>query len=247
MNTSQPDKTSPIYASFLSHMNQKVDSAIAWLSERNIEYIWNNWIDNHLYRLYIPEKDLLLDFEYYPVIDPNYNYVRVNFDTNIENVLARLFPETMLDTEDMTVWKLTQKAANKFLRENGAPPIYYKDVLRLGYVKDMEIYQCIIIRRDTIIADVTKKDCKVAFGTYMLLRYLNEAFGFDHIKIRETFDNSYINTFYQLLGLPAEHKSPKRKVWWSPDKVVWRTDHPENYIPFYLTESVTYTYPKENP
>ena len=241
MNIDYPDKSSKIYHQFLDMTNQKVNDAMAWLGAKGIEYVWNYWIDNHLYRLYIPDKDVLLDFECYPVCNDNYNYIRINYDADIIKVLEKLFPETILKTNDLNVWKLNQKVINKFLKDNDVSPVYDKNVLRLGWVKDGIIYQGMVLQEDKIIRKVTKQNCNVELGIYMLLRYFNEVYGINHIKIPETLDNSYANMLYQILGLPYV-KSIKRKVWWSPDKVVWRTSDKNSYIPFYLCESVEYIY-----
>lgn len=245
MNIQTPEQTSEIYKQFLQIINAKVSIMIGWLTDHEIEYIWNNWIDNHLYRLYIPKKDLLLDFECYPVNNVNYNYIRVNFDTDVIQLCERIFPKTVVNTDSLTVWKLTQKASNKFLKENNAAPVYYKDVLRVGWVKDTEIYQCIILNKNKIIANVTKKNCNVMYGTYMLLRYLNEMFGIDEILIKSDFDDSYENLLYQILNLPVLHKTNKKKIWWNPEKTKWHIAESERdqYIPFYFSERVIYKYP----
>lgn len=245
MNIDLPDKNSTQYKHFIEMVNNKVSSAMTWLENHNIEYVWNYQIDNHLYRLYIPKKDLLLDFETYPVNNPNYNYIRVNFDTNIITICERLFPETIIDTQELVMWKLNRRASNRFLRENGAAPIYNNSVLRLALVKDTTIYQCMIIKGDKVIANVVKQNCSVPYGTYILFRYLTEMFGFSEIQIKEDSGDSYIQTLYQLLNMKTITKTPKRKIWWSSKETTWRTDTPEEYIPFYLPEIITYQYSQE--
>lgn len=247
MNISYPNKTSKIYKQFVDAISVKVTTAMLWLNDKNIEFCHNYEIDNHLYRIYIPQKDVLLDFEWYPINNPYYNYVRINYDTDVIDVMEKLFPETEISTQDAEVWILKRKASNKFLRDNGHSPIYDKNVLRLAWVKDMMIYQCIVLKNNRIIANVVKQNHAVPYGTYILLRYINEMLGIENILIKENSDSSYSSNLYQILGLPIISKSPKRKIWWSPNKAVWRTNHPENYVPFYLTETITYSYPKESP
>lgn len=244
MNLSKLDKTSELYAQYGELVNYKVNSAMAWLETRDIEYVWNNWIAGHLYRLYIPAKDLILDFEFYPVNNINYNYIRINYDTDVIRVLERLFPETIIDTQELNLWKLNQKATNKFLKENGASPIYDKSVLRVALVKDTTIYQCMVIKDNQIKANVTKRNCSVPYGTYILLRYLNEMFGIPEIFIKGDLDNSYTTSMYQLLNLPIISKTFKKKIWWNPKGAKWHPDNTDNYIPFYFTEKITYQYPR---
>ena len=245
MNISKPDINSNAYRKYLGLVNQKVSEIMAWLTLRKIEYINNNWINGHLYRLYIPSKDLLLDFEYYPVNNYEYNYIRINYDTDVTVLMERLFPNVILDTQELDVWKLNQRAANKFLKENEASPVYGNDVLRIALVRDMTIFQCIILKDNKIITNVTKRSCSVPYGTYILLRYLNEMFGIQEIQIRECMDNSYTNTLYQVLNLPVISQTTKKKVWWSPAGAKWhiKTEDTDKYIPFYYCEYRTYKYP----
>lgn len=246
MNISYLDKESKVYEQFCSVIQNSVNAASAWLENRGIEYTWNMWIDNHLYRLYLPSKDLLLDFECYPVICQNYNYMRINYNDDIIAILERLFPETTIETQEMEYWKLTQKATNKFLRENGHNAIYDKSVLTIALVKDNIIYQCIVIKRNRVMANVTKRNCAVPYGTYMLLRYLNEMFGFDEISINTNLDNSYMTNLYQLLELPRHKITSKKKIWWNAEKPAWHIDMKRinEYIPVYFTEHITYKYPR---
>lgn len=245
MNIGHPDTNSDTYKQFLGLINQKVSAAAMWLSDRHIDYVWNYWVGDHLYRLYIPTKDLLLDFEYYPINNIEYNYIRINYDTDIVQLLERLFPNIVMDTKEMDVWKLTQIAANRFLRENKASPIYDKDVLRLGLVQDKTIYQCIIIKSNKIVTNVTKRNCAVPYGTYILLRYLNETFCIPEILIKESTDNSYTNTLYQLLNLSIVSQTHKKKIWWSPSGTQWKLKKGQTnqFIPFYLCEDRVYRYP----
>jgi len=244
MNISQPNLTSEIYKQFTEMIKDKVSAAEMWLTSHDVEYTWNYWVGNHLYRIYIPSKDLLLDFEYYPVNNYEYNYIRINFDADMNRVLERIFPKTVLDTQDLSIWKLNRKSANRFLKDNGATPIYDKDVLRLAWIKDQTIYQCIIIKDNKIIANVTKQDCSVAYGTYMMLRYLTEMFGFSEVLIRDTTENSYTNTIYQLIGATVISRTNKKKIWWNPNGAKWhiKTEDTDKYVPFYLCEYVTYKY-----
>lgn len=244
MNITQPDKNSKAYQDYIYLTNQKVSEAISWLADRNINYIWNNQINGHLYRLYIPTKDLLLDFEPYPVNNINYNWIRINHDTGIISVLERVFPETVLDTNELDVWKLNRRAANKFLRENNTSPVYNENVLRLALVKDMTIYQCIIIKDNKIVANVTKRNYSVPYGTYILVRYLNEQFGIPEIFIKETLDNSYTNMIYQVLNLPVVYKTPKKRIWWNKDRSEWhiKRELTSQFVPLYFCETVIYKY-----
>jgi hypothetical protein len=244
MNITVPDKNSDVYKQYVELINHKVSSAISWLIDRKIEYIWNNQIEGHLYRIYIPSKDVLLDFEPYPVNNINYNWIRINYDTDIIRVLEHLFPETILDTQELDVWKLNRRAANRFLRENEVSPIYDENVLRLALVKDHTIYQCVIVKDNKIIANATKRNFSVPYGTYILLRYLNEQFGISEIFIKETLDNSYTNMIYQILNLPVVSKSSKKRIWWNEDKTEWhiKRELTSQFIPFYLCESVVYRY-----
>ena len=244
MNLTSPDINSEVYKEFTKMVRSKVNLAEMWLIEHKIDYIWNYWVGNHLYRLYIPTKDVLLDFEYYPVNNPEYAYIRINFDTNIIQILKRLFPETVFDTKDMVLNTIDQREANHFLRENGASPIYDKEVLRLAWVADQNIYQCIIIKDNKIIANVTKHNCSVSFGTYMTLRYLTEMFGYSEIIIKDNADNSFTNTMYQLIGATKISQTNKKKIWWSPSGTKWhiKREDTDKYIPFYYCEYYVYRY-----
>lgn len=245
MNITTPNKNSEAYKQFIELNVDKVKIAMSWLSEHNIDYVLNMWVENHLYRLYLPSKDLLLDFEYYPENKYNYNYIRVNYNTDIIKLLEKIFPENILDTNELVVWKVNQRASNKFLRENDNSPIYDKNVLRIALVKDSTIYQCIIVKDNKIVVNVTERNCSIPYGTYILLRYLNEIFGFSEIIIRENCDNSYNNMLYQILNSPIIDKTSKRKIWWSSNNTKWRISKSEvyKYIPFYFTEQITYKYP----
>ena len=244
VNICRPDKQSEVYKQFNRLINEKVNSIIQWLNNKNIEYIWNNWVAGHLYRLYIPIKDLLLDFEYYPVINNNYNYIRVNYDTDPIELCQRIFPEIVLNTEELSVWKLNQRTTNRFLKENGSSPVYDNSVLRIALAKDSEIYQCIIIKADTIIRNICKKNTTVKYGTFILLRQLTEVFEIPDIIIRETSDDSYTNMLYQLIGASIYQKLSKKKIWWSPEGAKWHIPKKDTdkYIPFYFTENITYKY-----
>ena len=227
-------------------LNQKVSAGVVWLINHDIEYVWNYWASNHLYRLYIPSKDLLLDFEYYPVNNPEYNYIRVNFDTDIVQLMEQIFPSVLMDTKDLDVWKLTQRACNHFLRENGVSPIYDKNVIRLAWVQDKTIYQCIVVKDNKIITNVRKQNCSVTLGTYMMLRYLNEMFGFSNILIKENLENSYPHIWYRLCNIPAINRTHKKKIWWSPSGTKWKIkkEQYDQYVPFYFCEDIIYMYGK---
>lgn len=244
MNITTPKFDSEVYKQFEMLICQKVNSAIEWLA--GIDYVKDYVVDGHLYRLYIPCKELLLDFEWFPVINPNFNYVRVDFLTNIENVLEKLFPETIIDTTQLQPWKLNQLPTNKFLKQNNHSPIYDKNILRLALVGDnMQILQCIVLKDNKIIADVTHKNCAVPYGSLILLRYLNEMFGVENILIKDNYDNSYRTTLYQLLNLPVVSKTCKRRIWWSPEGAKWHINQKDkdNYMPYYFTENIIYSYP----
>ena len=244
MNITKPNVNSDIQKAFEEEIECKIQTAISRLSK--IEYVRDKYVDNHLYRLYIPCKDLLMDFEWYPVINPNFNYVRINYNTNIENVIERLFPETIIDTQYLNIWKLNQRASNRFLRDNNISPIYNKNVLRLALVgDDMTIYQCVVISDNKIIANVVRKNCSVPYGTLILLRYLNEMFGYNEILIKDNLDDSYKTTLYQILNLPIVSKTCKKKIWWSPNKTKWHISSSERnaYMSYYFTENITYSYP----
>lgn len=244
MNIVQPDINSEVYKTFTEMVRAKVGQAEIWLIEHKIDYIWNYWAGNHLYRIYIPAKDLLLDFEYYPVNNIEYNYIRVNYDTDVCDLLTKVFPKIILDTSELTAWKLNQRSANKFFRENKASPIYDKNVLRIALVQDLTIYQCIVVKDNKVIANVIRQGCSIPYGTYMLFRYLNEMFGMAEIEIRESTENSYTNTMYQLLNLPILSQTTKKKVWWSPKGAKWhiKKEHTKQYVPFYFCEYRIYKY-----
>ena len=71
-----------------------------------------------------------------------------------------------------------------------------------------------------------------------------EVFGVEDILIKDNYDNSYRTTLYQLLNLPVVSKTCKRRIWWSPDGTKWHIDQKDrdNYMPYYFTESVIYSY-----
>ena len=239
----RPDKSSEVYKQFEKMITDKINLATKWLSSKNIEYTWNERIDGHLYRLVILDKNVVFDFEYYPVITQNYKYIRINYDTDIIEVLERLFPEVVLETSELSMnFGVSQKEINKFLRKNRHSPIYDKHVLRLAWVKDATIYQCFVIKNCQIIANVTERNHKVNWGTYMCLRYLTEALCFPEIIIKDRCDNSLTLDFYKLAGFNEIKSTPKRKIWWSPQGTRWHPEDTSDYIPFYFTEQITYSY-----
>ena len=244
MNILKPDINSKIYKDFAKMIRAKVNQAEIWLIDHKIDYTWNYWLGEHLYRIYIPAKDLLLDFEYYPANNISYNYIRINFNDDIVKVLEHVFPKTILDTSELSMYQIDQRVANKFLRENAASPIYDKNVLRLAWIKDSTIYQCIIIKNNKIITNVTKNNCSVAFGTYMILRYLIEMFEYSEIIIKDSNDNSFTNTMYQLIGATKISQTNKKKMWWSPDGAKWhiKREDTDKYIPFYYCGYKIYKY-----
>ena len=124
--------------------------------------------------------------------------------------------------------------------------LYNKSVLNIALVKDNIIYQCMVIKQNRVMANVTKRNCSVPYGTYMLLRYLNEMFGFDKILINTNLDNSYMTNLYQLLELPRHKITSKKKIWWNAKKPAWHIDMKKvnEYIPVYFTEHITYKYPR---
>ena len=244
MNLSKLYINSEIYKEFTKMVRSKVSLAEIWLIEHKIDYIWNYWAGNHLYRLYIPIKDILLDFEYYPVNNPEYSYIRVNFDTDIIRLLEKIFPETVLNTNELILNMIDQRESNHFLRKNGASPVYDKNALRLAWVKDQEIYQCIVIKDNRIITNVTKKNCSVVYGTFMVLRYLTEMLGYTEILIKDTSDNSFANTMYRLIGAKKVSQTTKKKIWWNPNGTKWhiKREDTDKYIPFYYCETRIYKY-----
>lgn len=248
MNIYLPDISSKAYQQFADLVNDKVRVAMSWLEEHHIEYVWNNWINGHLYRLYIPAKDILLDFETYPVRNPYYEYCRINYDTNIITALEQLFPQTIVDTNDMSVYKQPRRIVNRFLKEQDISPVYDQNVLRFSWVKDDVIYQSIVVKDNTIIRNVVKHNCAVPYGTYVMLRYLNELWGMENIRFTESLDNSFKMQTWQILNLPIVTQTNKRKIWWSPQETKWRIHGEEKseYVPFYFTENVTYLYPPHN-
>lgn len=246
MNLTKLDISSEVYKEFTRMVRTKVSLAEMWLIEHRINYIWNYWAGNHLYRIYITNKDILLDFEYYPVNNSEYSYIRVNYDTDIIQLLEKIFPETVFDTNDLTLNTIDQREANHFLRENKYSPIYDKDVLRLAWAKGTDIYQCIIIKNNKIITNATKQNCSVSFGTFMILRYLTEMFGYSEIFIKERADNSFLHTTYQLIGAKKISQTNKKKIWWSPSGTKWhiKREDTDKYIPFYYCEYHIYRYSK---
>ena len=245
MNISRPDTNSKVYHQFLGMINQKVSLAANWLIARKIKYIWDYFAGGHLYKLYIPAKELLLDFEWYPEISPEYNYIRVNFDTDIIQLLEQIFPNIVINTQDVEVWKLHQTAVNRFLRENGASPVYDKNVLRLGYVENGIIYKCMILKDNKIIRNVNKRGCAIEYGTFMLLRQFNEAFGVPEILIKETLGNSYTNFMYSYIQASIISHTDKKKIWWSHNGTKWKIkkEQTNQFIPFYYCGDVVYRYP----
>ena len=247
MNISRPETNSEVYRQFLGIVNQKVSAAANWLASRDIDYVWNYWANGHLYRLYIPSKDLLLDFEWYPVNNYEYDYIRINFDTDIIRLLEQLFPNIIFETQELEVWKLNQMVVNKFLRENGASPVYDKNVLRLGYVKDGTIYKCMILQGNKIIRNVNTRGCSIPLGTFMLLRQFNEAFCVPEILSKETTGNSFMSIMYQTIHATPVSRTDKKKIWWSPSGAKWKIKKEQTlqFIPFYYCGDVVYKYPGE--
>lgn len=244
MNISHPDTNSTVYKQFISSILDKVGKVELWLIEHKIDYVWNYWLGNHLYRIYIPSKDLLLDFEYYPVSHRDYNYIRINFDDDVVSVLQTIFPETVFDTQDLNIDELSQRDANHFLREQGAAPVYDKSALRLGWSKDNTIYQCVIVKDNKIIANVVRKNCAISYGTYMTLRYLNELYGLSGILFRESLNNSIRHITYQILDVPFTAHELKKKIWWNPTGAKWhiKREDTDKYIPFYYCGYRVYKY-----
>jgi len=243
VNICRPDKSSEIYKKFEEVIKDKIKLATTWLSSRDIEYTWNERIDGHLYRLWIPEKNLLFDFEFYPVINMNYNYIRINYDDDIILILERLYPQHILETSELQLhYRVSQKEVNKFLKENGHAPVYDKSVLRMAWIKDEKIYQCFILKENQIIVNVTKRGYKINHGTFMLLRYLKEVFELPEIIIKDNLDNSFNTDAYPIWGLKVINKYSKKKIWWNGEHNKWHISQSDvdKYVPFYFTENITY-------
>ncbi len=246
----RPDKYAPVYHEFIEHISFKVGQLAKLLTDNNIPFSSNEFINGHLYRIYIPCKDLLLDFEYYPVVNFNYNYIRINYNDDMSLLYKQLFPSVILETEDVEVWKLTQKADNHFLRENRYSPIYDKTALRLGLVWQDKIYQSATATYDknsgytNITVNASRVDSKVNFGTIILLRYFKEFYGIDNIRIKSNLDNSFRESTYQLMGMRLIDQQCKKKIWWSPIKCDWhiKKEHTDEYVPFYFTEKRVWVY-----
>lgn len=244
----RPDKYSPVYHEFTEHVSFKVGQLAKILTDNNIQFSSNEFIDGHLYRIYIPEKDLLLDFEYYPVVNYNYNYVRINYNDDMLSVFNRLFPSHVYDTDDVDVWELTQKADNHFLRENGYSPIYDKSAIRLGLVLNDEIYQSMTVKCNgtagKVVTNAVRTNCQVNFGSIILLRYFKEVYSLDTIEVKSNLDNSFRETTYQLMGMKLIDQQCKKKIWWSPAKSEWhvKKEHTDEYVPFYFTEKRIWLY-----
>jgi len=247
VNICRPNKSSEVYKQFEELVEQKVNQATQWLSSRNIDYSWNERIDGHLYRLYIPDKDLLLDFEYYPVINMNYNYIRINYYDNIILILEKLYPQVIFETNELELhYKVSQKEINRFLKENGHSPIYDNSLLRMAWVDKETICQCYVLKGNQIISNVTRRGYKINHGTFMLLRYLNEMFEIPEIVIKDSLDNSFNTDAYPVWGLKIINKTSKKKIWWNGEHNKWHISQSEidNYVPFYFTEKVVYSYKK---
>lgn len=246
----RPDKYSPIYHEFTEHISFKVGQLAKLLTDHGIQFSSNEFINGHLYRIYIHDKDLLLDFEYYPVVNFSYNYIRVNYNDDMELLYKRLFPAIILETEDVDVWKLTQKADNHFLRENGYSPIYDKTALRLGLVWQDNIYQSATAAYDqhtgytNIVVNANRIDSQVNFGTVILLSYFKNFYEMDNIAVKSNLDNSFRETTYQLMGMKLIDQQCKKKIWWSPAKSEWhvKKEHTDEYVPFYFTEKRIWIY-----
>lgn len=245
----RPDKYSPVYHEFTEHISFKVGQFAKLLTDNKIPFCSNEFIDGHLYRIWIPHKDLLFDFEYYPVPNFNYNYIRVNYNDDMELLYKKLFPSVILETEQVEVWKLTQRANNRFLKQNERAPVY-GNALRLGFVYNDEIYQSMTVVYDekndcnNVICNVSKIDYQVNFGTVLLLRYFKDAYSMDNIRIKSNLDNSFRETTYQLMGMKLVDQQCKKKIWWSPAKSEWhvKKEHTDEYVPFYFTEKRIWLY-----
>lgn len=250
VHISRPDKFSPVYQEYLEHINTKVGLLAKLLTDHNIKFSCNEFINGHLYRLYIIDKDILLDFELYPVPNHNYNYVRVNYDQDIDILYKSLFPSVILEPETLEVWELTQRIDNHFLRSIGRSPIYHKDVIRLGIVSGGCILQSMTIKTDSVsghnkvIANAITPGARINLGTMWLLRYFKEVYGMQQIEITSNRDNSIQETMYQLMGMRLSDQQFKKKIWWAPDKTEWhiKKEHTEEYVPFYFTEKRIWLY-----
>lgn len=246
----RPDKYTPVYHEFIEMISFKVGQFSKLLSDSGIPFSSNEFINGHLYRIYIPSKDLLLDFEYYPVVNFSYNYIRINYNDDMDLVFKRLFPTVVLETEEVDVWKLTQRADNHFLRENGYSPIYDRTALRLGLVWQDKIYQSATAVYDgnsgctNIIVNASKIDSQVNFGTVILMRYFKNFYEMNNISISSNLDNSFRETTYQLMGMKIVDRQCKKKIWWSPNKSKWHIDKSciDEYVPFYFTEKRVWLY-----
>lgn len=244
VHISKPDKYSPIYHEFTEHISTKVGQLAKLLADHNIPFSANEFIDGHLYRLSIPNKDLLFDFEYYPVINYNYNYIRVNYNDDIEVLFKKLYPANILSYDNIEVWQIPQITSNRFLKETGVSPIYDKSAIRLAIMHNGEIYQSAVVKRDKeckegkLVSNVTRLDYQVEYGTILLLRYFKERYDISSIEIHSNIDNSFQEITYQLLGMKILSEQHKKKIWWSPKGCEWhiKKEHINEYVPFYFTE-----------
>lgn len=244
VNISRPDKYSPIYQEFIEYICGRVGQLAKLLSDNNIAFSSNEFIDGHLYRIYVPSRDLLFDFEYYPVVNFSYNYIRVNYNEDISQLFQRLFPETLFDTEDMMVCEIPQKDNNRFLKENNHSPIYNKSAIILAFTKDDKIYQSMVVANGKLLANVSKLNYQVSYGTIILLRYFKEVYNIPEIRIKSDLDNSFRETSYQLMNLKLTNQTAKKKIWWSPTGSCWhiKKEHIDEYVPFYFTEKRIWVY-----
>lgn len=244
VNISRPDKYSPIYQEFIEFIGCKVGQLAKLLSDNDIAFSSNEFINGHLYRIYVPNRDLLFDFEYYPVVNFNYNYIRVNYNEDILLLFQKIFPEILFDTEDMTVCEIPQKDNNRFLKENNHSPIYDKSATILAFTKDDKIYQSMVVADGKLLANVSKLNYQVSYGTIILLRYFKEVYNIPEIRIKSDLDNSFRETSYQLMNLKLIKQTSKKKIWWAPTGSYWhiKKEHTDEYVPFYFTEKRVWVY-----
>lgn len=247
-NICRPDKFSPIYHEFTEMISYKVGQLAKLLTDHDIAFSSNEFINGHLYRIYIHNRDLLLDFEYYPVVNFSYNYIRVNYNDDMGILFKKIFPEISYETEEVEVWQIDQKDNNKFLREQGYSPIYDKSATIIALGKDQTIYQSAVVRnindKNKLVANVTRTNYQVNYGTIIILRYFKEVFGLTDIEIKSDLDNSFRETTYQLMNMKLVGQQYKKKIWWSPKECNWhiKKEHTDEYVPFYFTEKRTWIF-----
>ncbi len=202
----------------------KLNKAVAnQLSEKGVISEFEYIINKYRYDLYVPSHNMLVEInpsythnaignhwtheglsqEYHinkckKAIEKGFNVCCVFDWDNVDDLIDRLTqPHLPVDSESLTVYKLTRQAYRTFLDRYGHRRIkkYNRKEIAFGLVKDNVLYQVILLQKSIyhhhriMIADYGKRyGYKINGGLNKLLSFIFETYNKDDIMLELPFD-----------------------------------------------------------